>query len=655
MKTLPLRARRAALPLAILAGSIPCAWAQSSAPYELQPTVVAATRFAESLQSLPQGVSVITADQIRQSGVSTVNEAVMKLLGVPGRQDLYGGGDYSLDLRGFGSTADSNQVVILDGVRLNEADLGGTRLAGIPIEGVERIEVLRGSGAVLYGEGATGGVIVITTKAGQGMDRRSRASLQAGVGSNSLRDLRASGTLAHGGFSLDLNAQQRTSDNHRENFRSESDGGGVTAQWSNDATRVGVRYGRDALDTGLPGSLTAAQYAANPYQAAPTSRTNRASIRNERAGVFAETHWEDWQFAADVGWRDKSLASVSPTFIYAYTVDARQIGLRARHASRLAGASNVLVVGHDRGDWSRDVAGTSGSQADQTSKGWYLKDDLTLAGGTRLSAGVRTESIDKRLSRTSGPVRLSDRENAWELGLSQPVTGSTTVWARMGNSFRLANVDEFSFTNPNVAIRPQTSRDLESGLRWTGEKARAELRLYRSNLTDEIGYDPNAVGPNSVFGFNGANINLDPTRRTGVEAEADWTLQPGLTLGLRWAYRRSTFREGPNTGRDVPLAPRQVLAIRAGWVPAEGHRLSGGVSRVGTQSPDSSNACRMPAYTTTDARYAYQAGSVEWSLSVANLFDRQYYTQAFRCVGGQPSSIYPEAGRSFMAAVRVSF
>lgn len=655
MKTLPLRARRAALPLAILAGSIPCAWAQSSAPYELQPTVVAATRFAESLQSLPQGVSVITADQIRQSGVSTVNEAVMKLLGVPGRQDLYGGGDYSLDLRGFGSTADSNQVVILDGVRLNEADLGGTRLAGIPIEGVERIEVLRGSGAVLYGEGATGGVIVITTKAGQGMDRRSRASLQAGAGSNSLRDLRASGTLAHGGFSLDLNAQQRTSDNHRENFRSESDGGGVTAQWSNDATRVGVRYGRDALDTGLPGSLTAAQYAANPYQAAPTSRTNRASIRNERAGVFAETHWEDWQFAADVGWRDKSLASVSPTFIYAYTVDARQIGLRARHAARLAGASNVLVVGHDRGDWSRDVAGTSGSQADQTSKGWYLKDDLTLAGGTRLSAGVRTESIDKRLSRTSGPVRLSDRENAWELGLSQPVSGSTTVWARMGNSFRLANVDEFSFTNPNVAIRPQTSRDLESGLRWTGEKARAELRLYRSNLTDEIGYDPNAVGPNSVFGFNGANINLDPTRRTGVEAEADWTLQPGLTLGLRWAYRRSTFREGTNAGRDVPLAPRQVLAIRAGWVPAEGHRLSGGVSRVGTQSPDSSNACRMPAYTTTDARYAYQAGSVEWSLSVANLFDRQYYTQAFRCVGGQPSSIYPEAGRSFMAAVRVSF
>ena len=94
------------------------------------------------------------------------------MLGVPGRLDLYGGGDYALDLRGFGITADSNQVVVVDGIRINEADLGGTRLAGISIDSVERIEVIRGSGAVLYGEGATGGVIVITTKAGRGTARK---------------------------------------------------------------------------------------------------------------------------------------------------------------------------------------------------------------------------------------------------------------------------------------------------------------------------------------------------------------------------------------------------------------------------------------------------------------------------------------------------
>src|SRR5690606_15723020 len=116
MKTRNLRAPLAALPLAVLAT---LSHAQS-----LPETVVTATRFTEEAASLPFGVSVITADAIRAAGATTVNEAIMRLLAVPGRLDLYGGGDYSLDLRGFGSTSSSNQVIVLDGIRLNEGDLG---------------------------------------------------------------------------------------------------------------------------------------------------------------------------------------------------------------------------------------------------------------------------------------------------------------------------------------------------------------------------------------------------------------------------------------------------------------------------------------------------------------------------------------------------
>lgn len=157
----------------------------------LPPVVVTATRFAEDANTLPFGVSVITAKDIKDVGAVTVNEAVMKLLGVPGRLDFYGGGDYSLDLRGFGGTADSNQAVIVDGVRINEGDLGGTRLAGIPIDSIERIEVVRGSAAVLYGAGATAGAIVITTKAASGRARVSSAQGYVGMGSHSLLDTRA--------------------------------------------------------------------------------------------------------------------------------------------------------------------------------------------------------------------------------------------------------------------------------------------------------------------------------------------------------------------------------------------------------------------------------------------------------------------------------
>ena len=652
MKNRYLRAPLAALPLAVLA-SFPT-HAQTVASRDLPETVVTATRFNESLASLPMGVSVITADQIRASGATTVNEAVMKLLGVPGRQDFYGGGDYALDLRGFGITADSNQVVVLDGVRLNEADLGGTRLAGIPIDAVERIEVLRGSGSVLYGEGATGGVIVITTKAGTGSARRNSATLYGAVGSNSLRELRANATLASGGFSLDLNAQRRETDNHRDNFRSETDGAGFTAQWSNDAVRLGLRHGRDELDTGLPGSLSAAQYAANPRQT--NTPNNRASIRNKHSGVFAEAMMGDWQLGAEASWRDKSLRSLSPGSLYGYDVEARQLSLRARHAKRLGAASNVLVFGHDRGDWARDVAGFSpfgayGSKADQDTRGWYVKDDLTLAGGTRFSAGVRTEKLNKRADDGFAPVKLSDRETSWELGVSQPLSANTTVWGRVGNSFRLANVDEFSFTNPSVAIRPQTSRDMESGLRWAQGAYKLEGRLYRSNLTDEIGYDRTAPGP---FG-PGANVNFDPTVRQGLELDGDWKLGPSFSLGARLALRRSEFRAGPLAGKDVPLAPRRSLALRADWTPLAHHRLSGGVNVVGPQHPDFANTCRIPAYATADVRYAVQVKNTEWSVGVNNLFDRNYYANAFGCSAGVTGGIYPEAGRAFTAALRVSF
>jgi iron complex outermembrane receptor protein len=116
--------RLAALPLALAAAYCAPSLAQSAA---LPETTVTATRFPEQPRSLPYGVSVVTAEEIARSGASSVNEALMRVLGIPGRQDFYGGGDYSLDLRGFGTTSDTNQVIVVDGVRMSENDLGGTR------------------------------------------------------------------------------------------------------------------------------------------------------------------------------------------------------------------------------------------------------------------------------------------------------------------------------------------------------------------------------------------------------------------------------------------------------------------------------------------------------------------------------------------------
>lgn len=651
MKTCISCTRLSVLTLALAAAFPVLAQSQTSAT--LNDVVVTATRFPESAASLPFGVSVITADEIKRSGAGTVNEAIMKLLGVPGRLDLYGGGDYALDLRGFGTTAASNQVIIVDGLKMNEADLGGTRLAGVPIDSVERIEVIRGSGAVLYGEGATGGVIVITTKAGRGVARKNTAEIYAAAGSLGVAEVRASGTVASGGFSIDLATNKRQADNHRDNFHSDVDGESVTAQWSNEWLRFGARYARDELQTGLPGSLTAAQYEANPQQT--KTPNDKATIKNDRQGVFAEAVLGDWQLAMDAGRREKSLAysyvSQWGPGNYQYDIEADTLSLRAKNDQKFGYISNALVFGVDQGNWTRSVAGTPVAVSKQKNQGLYLKDDVIFAGGTRISAGWRTDDIQKDISGVAAQIK--ERPEAWELGLSQPIAAGASVYARLGQSYRLANVDEFGSTTPGVALRPQTSRDTELGIRFKRDASNLDIRWYRSDLNNEIAYDSKANGPYGPG--KGANVNLDPTYRQGLELEGRYALNPAVNLRLNAAVREARFVSGTYAGNNVPLVPSKTLALRADWIPAPGHRLDAGLNWVSAQNPDFSNLCSMPAYTTMDLQYGYQFKNAEFALGLNNLTDSKYYTLAFGCTAGVTSSIYPEAGRTLTASVRLRF
>ena len=634
----------------ILGAASHSSWAQP----QLKPVIVTASRFADPLDASPAGVSVITAEQIQRSGVSTVNEAVMKLLGVVGRLDTSGGNNYTLDLRGFGSTADSNQVVIVDGLRLNEGDLTTAGLASIPIASVERIEVLRGTGAVLYGEGATGGVIVITTKAGLGAQRANGASIYAGAGTNNLRELRSNAVVSGGGFTLDVAASGRKSDGHRVNFASTSDAVSATGQWSNDWLRLGARVGRDALNSGLPGALTAAQFAADPRQA--NSLTEYGAVQKQNGGVFAEAFIGGWQVVADANRRVKHYDSVQFGTPYAYDVAANNAGLRARHEGQLAGMANAFVIGWDKSSWDRTIVRSAftpiGTVAATDAHAYYLKDDLTLnATGTRLGAGWRTES--SRKSEASSLTGFTDREQAWELSVSQPFGAGLSAYGRLGRSFRLANVDEFSFTTPGLPFKPQTSRDTELGLRWAHAQGQVDVRWYRNDLHNEIGFDPAGLGP---FGPFGANVNFDPTRRQGLELEARQVLSADVTLRVNAALRQARFTAGPFAGNDVSLVPRRTLALRADWRPAPGHTLDAGIQWISSQSPDFANACTMPGFSTADARYAYQWGAAELALGIANLTNRKYYTQAFGCTGaGVTTAIYPEPGRTITASVLFRF
>ena len=393
--------------------------------------VVSASRYAEPARVLPYGVSVITADEIRAAGVANVSEAIMKLLGVPGQLDLAGGNNYAVDLRGFGSTSFSNQVVIVDGMRLNDDEGVSPNLSAVPIESVDRIEIMRGVGAVQYGAGATGGVIVITTKAGKGFVRQNSAVVSAEVGTLGLVDERASAVLNAGDFSLDVAGQDRRSSGNRDNFASDNTSVSVTGQWSTDRLRLGFRGGNSSMQSGLPGSLTAAQFAADPTQ---TNNPNDwGTMTNANAGLFAEANLGDWKVSLDTAQRTKQTASSTtyyaiPSF-YSESVDASNQNLRARNEVQWAQFANAFVIGVDQSQWTRDISQNSGylagSVAQSQANAWYFTDDVGIPSGTRVSIGFRNE--DENKSESLSGTQLTNNESAWFLGVNQSLGAQWNV------------------------------------------------------------------------------------------------------------------------------------------------------------------------------------------------------------------------------------
>lgn len=643
------RARPSALSCAI-ACALPSVWAQSPTlpEVQLQEVVVTATRFEESARAVPYSVSVIEADEIRASGASSVNDAIARVLGVPTRLDTSGGGNATVDLRGFGETADRNQVVVVDGRRLRLDDLSSTNLALVPIETVERIEVVRGSGTVQYGEGATGGVIVITTKAGKGVERRNAATLGARAGSDALREAYASATLAAGPWSVDVSGKDAKSNGHRDNFASTNNNLQATVQWSNDWLRLGASSGRQMVQSGWPGSLTEAQFAADPRQA--KSLVDYGTSKTEHAGVFAQAFLDDWELAADVGTQAKTVRNSMGGFAYGADVATVNSNVRARHTANLSDLLNSLAFGLDTAQWSNMAS--YGTLSDAQSTALYVTDDLTLPGGrTRLSAGVRKENVDKKQSGWSG--RPSEKPSSWNLGLSHRWTHEWIVYGRAGSSYRLPTADEYSFPVPGVVLQMQSSRDMELGVRFGQGNQTAELRWYRNDLTNELGYDSVVPNVNSYPSGKGANVNFDPTRHQGVELEFKHEMNVQWALRGNAVVREAKFVAGTYVGNDIMLVSPRTLALGARWQPAAGHSVDASVNWVDRYAVDIKNTCSVPAYVTADVRYAFAEKNWSWSLGAKNISDRKYYTFAQACSGSEPTNIYPEPGRTIVLGLEV--
>jgi iron complex outermembrane receptor protein len=611
-------------------------------------------RFASDPALLPIGASVITADQIRRAGVTDVNQAIRKIGGVYGRQSLDSSPDFGLDLRGFGANSSQNMVITLDGVRMNENELSGPALSTIPIETIERIEIVRGGASVLFGEGATGGVIQIVTK--RPSANGARGTLAAEAGQFGSHDVRASAARSWDGVALDAAIANQGGDNDRANNAFRQSAVSAGAQWSNTDGRVGLRVDRARQHARLPGSLTLAEFHANPHQT--RTPADFGSLDSTRVSAFGEQRFGGIELAAELSHRTKTVKSHYESVAYGisdyvYESAQTQFSPRLRHLAQLDGMLNELVSGIDLSRWSRRTdSAYSNADAHQSSKAIYLRDELKwdAAHNGRLALGVRRELFDKDVADPIAyPAPLQERSvqghNAWELQGSYDLLAKLNVYAKAGQSYRVANSDENGFRSSTAMLAVQSSHDLELGATWGDAAAQLTARLFRHNLVNEIFYDPTKF----------ANTNLDPTRRQGFELEAQTRVAADWTISGHYQHVSAEFTAGPNSGREMVLVPGNVLSARLSWTAADGQSADFGAQWVDSQryGDDFANSCstRVPSYATFDARYARRIGAWEFALSGLNLADKQYFSNAFGCRSG----IYPSDGRQLKLSARYDF
>lgn len=632
----------AALSQAVLSTSV--AHAQTSPAETLSEIVVTAARVPQDPSLLPQGVVVITAEEIQAAGMTNANEAIRWLGGVVGRVDTTGGRDQTLDLRGFGEAAGSSVVFLVDGIRQNEGDSSGVALSWIPIDSIERIEIVRGNGSVLHGEGATAGVINIITNKGL-VEPGGSASLS--LGSLATRDARLSLRTAAGSWRYQIYANAFNTDNQRANFAHQDRNALASATWVEGTSQLSFKVGAQSANGGLPGGITPADFATNPSKTYKLQDNFQSEKRNLQ--VSGETSVGDWRVAADVSHRTNQVDSnyIFDGYATSSATNSNRVAVRSWKEFSQGSLQHRFLVGVDTEQWTQD-RDHGGTKINQHSDALYVRHEIALKEfGLKIYGGARQTVANRDIS-GAAVGRLDVNNTSWDMGMAIRAGANGELFSRLGTSFRLANADEFAcypypsgpVCPPVTLLKPQTSKDVELGYRHNPSWGKWSVRYYRSNLTNEIGLDPASY----------SNVNFDPTRRSGVEIDATAKLAKTVDAGIQYAHRQAVFREGSYTGNTVPMVPSQSLTARLSYLLSETRTVSLTSQFVSSQhvTDDFLNSCssKTPGYGTVNVRYSEKVQ--EWTLSAMlnNLTDKQYYNYRSRC-DASLKSIYPEVGRTF--------
>jgi iron complex outermembrane receptor protein len=529
--------------------------------------VVTATRQEESLSKVPANVTVVNENQIARSPAQNVPELLRSVAGVLVNDITGNGRTYTVDLRGFGETASLNTLVLVDGRRINQADLSGVDWTLIPKDRVERIEIVRGGrGSVLYGDNATGGVINIITKKGT-QELTGAGSVLAGSYKTFQSGGSVSGTVNN--LSIAVNGNYRSSDGYRDNSDTLGKDAGVNLDYEvSDQLFLRFSGGYHEDDASMPGGL---------YKSALDSGVSRESTTSP--DDFADT--KDWYlqgglqyYLTDGSYLDLDLSKRNREAKFHFfsswgdytgdtEIETKAVSPQLVLNESLFGYETRAVLGLDYEKSDEDIRNESSFTASydmsKESYGYFTHVDVSVTENLSASGGFRHDHAEFDFKWVDGGTSDSKTidEDLYTLGVNYQFMGNSSAYASYSKSFRYPVIDEFFnfiFNTVDESLGAQTSDDFEAGLRLRHESGLAlGLNLFRVVTDNEIFYNP----------LTFANENLDgDSIRQGVELSASKKIHDILFSGS-YTFRHTDIDGGQYDGKDMPNVPRHQFSIGA--------------------------------------------------------------------------------------------
>ncbi len=616
--------------------------------------IVKANRFERKDTETTYASEIHSSEHIAASGAATLYDYLAQQTTLNISSSFGSKATPSINLRGFGNENGSQNIVItVDGRRLNNIDGAAQLLSAIPLSNIERIEIIKGSGSVIYGDGATSGAVQIYTKSKTGV------TIGTSLGNYGQQNHYLNAGISEKYFDLSANVAHDSHDGF-----SKKDPSGHKDKFSSDTQNINLKIKPvDNLYFFVAGTSSRNDIRYINYLSKSEFKDDpRQSGGRDYLQQNLDT--DQWTLGAAYDITNKLKLSIThfnedkksafPFYVADYDYRSNDIAL----SYNIETLSAIIGYQDFNGDRNTDFNTTTKDNRAVFINAEYRPNWLSEA--LTLSAGARKEKVRYRYAPTAGS-KLSDSENlhAWDIGANYRINPQTSVFTNYNRSFQAPDIDRFfgfdEFYNTvfNGFISPAKANTINLGLNHATADHRFKATLFHVRLNDEIYLDPS-------FGFFGTNSNLDRTRKYGLELQDHFKVTDQLSGSILYSYTRAVIdKENTLSGstirnKDLPGAPKHTLVANLNYQFLERANLN--INHTWRSKTyvfndfDNSLAQKQGHYESTNLALNYQHKNLNFFASVSNLFEHENYMQT------SVDALYPiDFVRTWRVGMRADF